>query len=340
MQTKLRVLFCVGPKGPAVVQGLINRVPERLDAHIAHYDFVKDEAEYNALADKYSYDINVVMLGTTVAGPVLKDQTVNSKQLKWVHSLSAGVDGYVAVPEFRESEIPLTNAKGAFSTILGEFIALGVLYHTKHLERFMQRKADRKWEPEPVELVSNKSMTVVGYGDIGAACARIAKNGFGMKVIGVKRRPEDCSDEYRSYCDEVVGNDQYDRAISDADFVVGVLPKVADTGHFFTKESTFSKMKKSGVFMNIGRGPTVKEADLIDALKDGSLAGAVLDVFEKEPLAQESELWSLPNVLLTPHCAQQDKDFMADCIVQFADNLDNFVAGKTLSNITDKKQGY
>jgi len=280
------------------------------------------------------------MLGTTVAAPVLKDQTVNSKQLKWVHSLSAGVDGYVAVQEFRESDIPLTNAKGAFSTILGEFIALGVLYHTKHLERFMQRKADRKWEPEPVELVSNKSMTVVGYGDIGAACARIAKNGFGMKVIGVKRRPEDCSDEYRSYCDEVVGNDQYDRAISDADFVVGVLPKVSDTGHFFTKESTFSKMKKSSVFMNIGRGPTVKEADLIDALKDGSLAGAVLDVFEKEPLAQESELWSLPNVLLTPHCAQQDKDFMADCIVQFADNLDNFVAGKALTNITDKKQGY
>ena len=80
-------------------------------------------------------------MGTTISGPVLKDQTVNSKRFKWCHSLSAGVDGYVAMEEFRNSDIPLTNAKGAFSTILGEFIALGVLFHTKHLHRFMQRKA-------------------------------------------------------------------------------------------------------------------------------------------------------------------------------------------------------
>ena len=223
----------MGPKGPGVVQELVNRVPERVAAHVSHYDFVKDESEYNALENKHSYDINVVMLGTTISGPVLKDQSIHSKQLKWVHSLSAGIDGYVAVPEFRDSEIPLTNAKGAFSTILGEFVALGVLYHTKHLERFMQRKAEHKWEVEPMELVSNKSMVIVGYGDIGAACAKIAKIGFGMKVVGVKRRPDKCSAEYRSYCDEVVGNDQYDRVISEADFVVGVLPKVGDTGHFF-----------------------------------------------------------------------------------------------------------
>ena len=188
--------------------------------------------------------------------------------------------------------------------ILGEFIALGVLYHTKHLERFMQRKADKKWEIEPMELVSSKSMAIIGYGDIGAACAKIAKNGFGMKVWGVKRNPSECSDLYRSYCDEVVGQDQYEKVISEADFVVGVLPKVSDTGDFFNMESTFSKMKKTAVFMNIGRGPTVQEEDLIKALKEEIIGGAVLDVFKKEPLDQESELWSLPNVLITPHCAQ------------------------------------
>jgi len=139
---------------------------------------------------------------------------VNNKNLKWVHSFSSGIDGFVAVQEFRESEIPLTNAKGVFSSILGEFIGLGVLYHTKHLERFMQRKAEKKWEIEPMELVSNKSMAIVGYGDIGAACAKVAKCGFGMKVIGVKRNPADCSDLYRSYCDEVVSNDKYDEVIS------------------------------------------------------------------------------------------------------------------------------
>ena len=115
----------------------------------------------------------------------------------------------------------------------------------------MQRKAEKKWEIEPVDNVAGKSMTIVGYGDIGAACAKVAKNGFDMNVIGVKRRPEECSDLYRSYCDEVVGNDQYDRAISESDFVVGVLPKVDDTVNFFNMESTFSKMKPSSVFMNM-----------------------------------------------------------------------------------------
>ena len=188
-----------------------------------------------------------------------------------------------------------------------------------------------------MELVSNKSMAIIGYGDIGAACAKIAKNGFGMKVIGVKRKPDECSEEYKSYCDEVVGNDAYEAVIKDADFVVGVLPKTAATEDFFNMDSTFSKMKPTSVFMNIGRGPTVQEEDLILALNEKKISGAVLDVFKKEPLPQENPLWSMPNVLLTPHCAQQDPDFMSDCIFQFADNLTNFVEGKPLVNIRDKK---
>jgi len=309
--------------------------------YVSSYKTVKDMDEYAALSDEdKAVDIVVVQLGTTCSGPVLKEQVLNNSNLKWVHSLSAGIDGYVAVQEFRDSNIPLTNAKGAFSSILGEFIALGVLYHTKHLERFMQRKAEKKWEIEPMELVSNKSMAIVGYGDIGAACAKIAKFGFGMKVTGVKRNPDACSDEYKSYCDEIVGNDQYENAIKDADFVVGVLPKTAETLDFFNMESTFSKMKPTSVFMNIGRGPTVQEEDLIVALQDKKIGGVVLDVFKVEPLPQENPLWTMENVLITPHCAQQDKDFMSDCIYQFAENLTNFVEGKELVNVRDKKQGY
>ena len=121
--------------------------------------------------------------------------------------MSAGIDGYSAVKEFRDSQIPLTNAKGNFSQILGEFVALGVLYHAKHLERFMERKAQKKWEIEPMEVVSSKTMVIVGYGDIGAACAKIAKNGFGMNVIGIKRNPNQCTELQLSYCSEIVGND-------------------------------------------------------------------------------------------------------------------------------------
>lgn len=130
----------------------------------------------------------------------------------------------------------MTNAKGAYSSVLGEFIALGVLFHTKHLERFMQRKAEKKWEIEPMELVSKKHIAFIGYGDIGTACAKICKLGFGMKVTGLKRSPDSVTEEQRSYCDEVVGNDQYDRVLSEADFVCGILPKVAGvTDDFFNE---------------------------------------------------------------------------------------------------------
>jgi len=150
-------------------------------------------------------------------------------------------------------------------------------------------------------------MAVIGYGDIGAACAKIAKHGFGMKVTGLKRRPETVSEEHKSYCDEVVGNDQFDRVVQEADFIVGVLPKVpGQTDDFFNAQSTFSKMKKTAVFMNIGRGTTVNEEDLAAALKSKEIAGAVLDVFKKEPLIKESPLWDCENVLITPHCADQD----------------------------------
>ena len=110
--------------------------------------------------------------------------------LKWVNSFSTGIDAYMAVDSFRESKIPLTNSKGSRGVGLAEYIALGVLYHTKNLERFAQRKADKNWEVERVQTVSGKHMVIVGYGDIGSCVGRVAKHGFGMKVTGIKRRPD------------------------------------------------------------------------------------------------------------------------------------------------------
>lgn len=145
-------------------------------------------------------------------------------------------------------------------------------------------------------------MAVIGYGDIGASCAKVAKNGFGMRVTGVKRDPK--VGGHREWCDEIVGLDQYERVVKEADFVVGVLPKVVGvTDDFFTMDSTFGKMKDSAVFMNIGRGTTVNEEDLVQALNSKTIAGAVLDVFKVEPLNPKSGLWDCENVLITPHCA-------------------------------------
>jgi len=125
--------------------------------------------------------------------------------------------------------------------------------------------------------------------------------------------------------------------------VVGVLPKVVgQTDNFFNMQSCFSKMKKTAVFMNIGRGTTVNEDDLATALKDGTIAGAVCDVFKVEPLPKESPLWECDNMLITPHCADQDYGHLHRAMQTFATNLTNFAEGGAdkLTNICDKQAGY
>jgi len=124
-----------------------------------------------------------------------------------------------------------------------------------------------------------------------------------MKVTGIKRRPETATEEQKQNATEILGNDHFEKLVGEADFIVGVLPKVKDTNDFFNKESTFSKMKSSAVFMSIGRGTTVNEEDLVEALKNNTIGGAVLDVYKKEPLVAESGLWECENCLMTPHCA-------------------------------------
>lgn len=223
--------------------------------------------------------------------------------------------------------------------MLGEFVALGMLYHAKHVEQWQAAKQARRWEQGTVELCQRKTMAIVGYGDIGAACAKICKV-FGTKIIGVKRRPEITSEEQKEHCDELVGLDELDRVYAEADFVVAVLPRTPHTEGFFTTENCFSKMKPGSVFMNIGRGVTVNEQDLISALKSGKLSGAVLDVFAVEPLPEDSELWALPNVFITPHSADRDPEFMDRAMDILSTNLANYKASRPMINLCDKQSGY
>ena len=203
---KMTYLFAC-PKRGDITNNLSQMRVEMTDP----YDIVTTIEEYEGLDDKYKFDALVVL---NVSGSpdflrhILNDQTNNSKKVKWVHSLAVGLDAYSTATDFINAEhIPLTNAKGAYSSVLGEFIALGMLYHAKKVESFMKKKADSNYEKEHVQLISNKTLAIVGYGDIGYHCAKMAKMGFGTRVIGLKRRPKEVSDEHRQYCDEIVGMD-------------------------------------------------------------------------------------------------------------------------------------
>ena len=127
--------------------------------------------------------------------------------------------------------------------------------------------------------------------------------------------------------DEVVGLEEYDRVIAEADFVLGTLPKMVQTNDFFNRTNCFDKMKKTAIFMNIGRGTTVDESDLADALYSGKIGGAVLDVFKVEPLDKKNRLWYAPNLFMTPHCADQDSEWLQRSMRIFGDNLSKYMNG-------------
>ena len=187
---KVRLLFIVLPSwNMPVLTGVIKK---QLDTFTSHYHIVKTRDEYFAMspADRYSYDVLAVWGLPGFAKALVQDQVENSQTFKYMHSLSVGCDEYCSVQKFRESNIPLTNAKGAFSAILAEYVLAGMLYHAKHVESFQRKKEIQRWAIEPVELLSSKTLVVIGYGDIGSNCAKMAKRAFGMKTIGVNKFPK------------------------------------------------------------------------------------------------------------------------------------------------------
>lgn len=266
------------------------------------------------------------------------DALRENPDIKWIHSLLAGVDGIVS-PELVSHPAPLTNAKGAYSESLGEWAVFCMLWQSKKLNTWFKLKQQASWQPSEVGMAKDQTLGIIGYGDIGIECAKHVKGAFKSKVIAMKRDPTTVSKNGKSYVDELVGNDKLDYLLQNSDVVINCLPLTPETRDLCNKEF-FKKMKKTSTFVNIGRGPSVVEQDLADAITSGTIAGAVLDVFAVEPLAPTSPLWGLDNVYITPHCADLTFDYFERSFDIFGQNLRQWVAGKPLDNIVNKKAGY
>eukprot|EP00355_Strombidium_rassoulzadegani_P003037 CAMPEP_0168612910 /NCGR_PEP_ID=MMETSP0449_2-20121227/3168_1 /TAXON_ID=1082188 /ORGANISM="Strombidium rassoulzadegani, Strain ras09" /LENGTH=288 /DNA_ID=CAMNT_0008653505 /DNA_START=79 /DNA_END=945 /DNA_ORIENTATION=+ len=284
---------------------LTSVVAKELLAHTSYYKIVQSREEYFNISksERYSFDVLAVWGLPGFAKALIEDQMDNSKAFKWLHSLSVGCDEYCSVKSFRESAIPCTNARGAFSDVLAEYVLLGILYHAKHVESFQRKREAQNWQIEPVELVSSKTLAVVGYGDIGSSVrqdvqARIRNEGDRSEQVPPVRNEGAGAVGRRGG-----GSGLVPAGLAESDYVLGSLPKMVSTDNFFNKANTFDHMKKSAIFMNIGRGTTLDEDDLATALHSQRIAGAVLDVFKKEPLAKSNRLWYAPNLFMTPHCA-------------------------------------
>lgn len=275
----------------------------------------------------------VVLIDHT--GPWLEKNWEHARKLQWVQSSSTGVED-VLFPALRQSSVLLTNSRGAYAQPLAEFVVFCVLYFAKGFPVMERNRLERRWEAYPVEEIGGQTIGIVGLGTSGLAVAQMAK-AMGMRVVAVRRRPD--PPEERAAIDELLPPSGLGTLLAEADHVVNALPLTAQTRGLFD-EGSFRAMKPTASFINIGRGATVCEPALIQALRQHWIRGAGLDVFETEPLPPESELYTLPNVILSPHCADRTaaaERRVADLVV---DNVQRFIGGQPLRNLTDKQAGY
>ncbi len=214
--------------------------------------------------------------------------------LKFVQLTSAGLDR-VPVDRMNKKGITLCNARGVYSTPMAEWALTGVLTLYKHTNEFYSNQQKHKWvKDRTVKELSGSTICIVGCGSVGTECAKLFKP-FASEIIAVDI-VKPASDLYGKY---YTIND-ISQAVKNADVVILTLPLTTETRNMFNKE-LFSQFKNDAILVNIARGAVVNEDDLINALKNGTLGGAVLDVFEAEPLSEDSELWNMQNVIITPH---------------------------------------
>ena len=256
-----------------------------------------DDLDLDALREA---EANVAFVSPGVTSETLAGVLEAVPSLEWIHSRSAGIDVLMSETLQNSSDdLVMTNAKGAFSSTLAEYTLMACGYFAKNLARLMRNKEDGKWEKYCVSELRGATLGVVGYGDIGRAAAKLAK-AYGMKVIALRRTvPSEEAIAADPFCDAVYGNDSLNQLFAECDYVLCAAPLTAETHKMIGKDQ-FDHAKKDCVFINVGRGPIVDEPALIEALKDGRLKGAGLDVFTQEPLEEDSELWTLDNVLLSP----------------------------------------
>jgi phosphoglycerate dehydrogenase-like enzyme len=264
--------------------------------------------------------------------PSLLEIVPRAPRLRWIQSISAGVEE-LASRTLSANGVVLTNAAGAYDPGLAESV-LGFLlaFSARILED--ARLQPGEWPADEIKLLRGTTALVVGAGSIGTEVGRLLR-ASGLHVRGVARTPRPPDETFEA----IAGPDALRAELGRADHVVNVLPITAATRAMFDSPA-FAAMRPHAVFVNIGRGGTVDQPALIEALQTGGIAGAALDVFEEEPLPDTSPLWRMPNVLVSPHRAGDHEGWADDVVALFVDNLRRFVAGEPLRNVVDVELGY
>lgn len=269
-----------------------------------------------------------VILGT---GFDFKGLAERAPRLRWIQAMSAGVERLAPSLDRRYL---LTNVSGVHGPKGGEYALTCLLALNHGLQRFVTSQRRHVWEPFFTTPIVGKTVVIVGAGALGRAVAREARR-HGMRIVGVNTTGRRVAG-----FDEVVRTSALARVLPRADFLVVTLPKTPATVGLLDREAVFRLPDHCGV-VNIGRGAVLDSDAIATRLRAGTLAGAVLDVFEPEPLPAESHLWDVPNLIISPHCGIDDASAYIDRGLDvFAENLGRYLDGRKLLNVVDLERGY
>lgn len=261
-------------------------------------------------------------------------------RLRWAHTASAGAGGSLHAA-MRASGVVLTNAAGIYAEPMADTVLAMMLHFARGLDFAVRAQAERRWRKEPwegadapVRELAECTVGIVGLGGIGRAVARRAA-ALGMRVLATRRRPDGGPEGV----EVLAGADGLERLLGESDFLVVTVP-LTDATRGMIGEAELRRLAPGAVLVNVARGGVVDEDALLAALASGRLRGAGLDVFVREPLPADSPLWSLPNVLVTPHVSGTSHRYWRRQTDLILENIRRYRAGEPLRNTVDKEAGY
>ncbi len=291
-----------------------------------------EEARWRALLGNASilYDID----------PTHRDDLPElAPRVRWIQATSAGIGQLVRRMDYRRRmpNTVFTTASGVHAGPLSEFVMMAMLAHARGLLEMTRKQRERLWERFAGTDLLGRTVVVVGHGAIGSEVGRLAR-ALGMRVLGIKRRP-DGIDPTSLHADELHGPDALSDLLPRADFLVLATPHTDDTEGMIGTDQ-LSALPEGAALVNIGRGALVNEAALVSALESGHLGGAYLDVFAEEPLPVDSPLWTLPNVLVSPHSGSTSDRENERIVDLFCQNLRRWREERSLLNVLDMDRLY
>jgi phosphoglycerate dehydrogenase-like enzyme len=253
-------------------------------------------------------------------------------RLRWIQTTGAGVDGLVPL-DWLPADVALTNNTGAHGAKAEDSCLMAISLLNARLPQLLAHQRAHAWKPIYTTPVAGKTAVVIGFGDLGQGAGRAAKK-LGAKVLAVTR-----SGKAGRPADAAYSTAKLDSVLPKADFVIVTTPLTAETRNLLSRER-LNLLKPEAALINIGRSPVVDYEALREKLEKGELAGAVLDVFQPEPLPPDSPFWDTPNLIALPHVSCDDPRYIEHLLDFWFENLKRFRAGKRLVNMVDRKLGY